>query len=136
MARNRRPRHPIDQHVTFVYSDNLENAARFYGDILALPLVLDQGACRIFRVAADSFLGICRASKVRPAEPRGVILTFVTDELAAWHGTLVAAGAAVDGEPRLNSQYQIEHFFASDPDGRQIEFQKFLSPRWPKPASK
>ena len=122
---------PIDQHVTFVYSANFEEVIRFYEQSLALSLVLDQGACRIYRVAGEAFLGVCRASDNRPAEPTGIILTFVTQELQAWHKRLVAAGVQVDGEPRENPRYRIEHFFAHDPDGRSIEFQRFLSPEWP-----
>jgi catechol 2,3-dioxygenase-like lactoylglutathione lyase family enzyme len=121
----------IDQHVTFVYSAKFEETVRFYEQTLGLSLVLDQGACRIYRVAAEAFLGICRSSENRPAPPGGVILTFVTHELPAWHQRLVAAGAQVDGEPRENSRYRIVHFFVHDPDGRSIEFQRFLSPEWP-----
>ena len=131
MSRTGEPLPSIDQHVTFVYSDKFEETARFYGETLGLALVLDQGACHIYRVAAEAFLGVCSASDTRPAEPGGVILTFVTQELSDWHRRLINAGIPVDGEPRENPLYKIEHFFADDPDGRSVEFQRFLSPEWP-----
>ena len=37
----------IDQQVTFLYTIDLEATAVFYETILELPLILDQGACRI-----------------------------------------------------------------------------------------
>jgi len=48
----------FDQFVTFLYTRDLERSAAFYGELLGLPLVLDQGGCRIFRVARDGFLGV------------------------------------------------------------------------------
>lgn len=131
MNRNAESVPPIDQHVTFIYTADLERLVGFYEKVVGLSLVLDQGNCRIYRVVAESFLGICRASKERPEESGGIILTFVTQEVSAWHQRLVAADIPVDGEPRVNPNYRIEHFFAWDPDGRSIEFQRFLSPQWP-----
>lgn len=31
----------FDQQVTFIYTEDLEESAKFYGEILALPLALD-----------------------------------------------------------------------------------------------
>jgi len=50
----------IDQQITFLYARDLARSAAFYEDILGLPLVLDQGGCRIYRVVGESFLGICQ----------------------------------------------------------------------------
>ena len=44
---------PFPQMVTFIYADPAEPCWRFYGEALALPLVLDQSGCRIYRVAGD-----------------------------------------------------------------------------------
>ncbi len=48
---------PIDQQVTFIYSADLERSRRFYAEVLGLEQVLDQGACRIFRVAGEGSWG-------------------------------------------------------------------------------
>ena len=45
----------FDQQVTFLYVKDLEKSARFYGETLALTLVLDQGPARI-RQRADVFV--------------------------------------------------------------------------------
>jgi catechol 2,3-dioxygenase-like lactoylglutathione lyase family enzyme len=46
----------LDQQVTFLYVRDLEASTRFYGELLGLPLALDQGVCRIYRVAAGAFI--------------------------------------------------------------------------------
>jgi len=40
---------PIDQQITFLYTRDLATTARFYEQVLGLPLAVDQGDCRITR---------------------------------------------------------------------------------------
>ena len=91
-------RPPIEQQVTFIYANEPARSWAFYGELLGLALVLDQGACRIYRAAGDAFLGVCRRGKQQPA-PAGVILTLVTPEVDAWYRYLQAKGAALDYDP-------------------------------------
>jgi catechol 2,3-dioxygenase-like lactoylglutathione lyase family enzyme len=121
---------PIDQQVTFIYTRDLKTSVRFYAETLGLELVLDQGACRIFRVAGEAFLGVC-TNPARAVVPEGFTLTFVTPEVDAWHDRLAAKGVAIEGPPRETPAFRIYNFFARDPDGYRIEFQRFLDPAWP-----
>lgn len=125
---------PIDQQVTFIYTRDLERSARFYAETLGLELVLDQGACRIFRAAGEGFLGVC-TNPARAVVPEGFTLTFVSPDVDAWHHRLAAAGVAIEGPPRENPAFRIYNFVARDPDGYLIEFQRFLDPAWPGKAS-
>ena len=45
---------PFEQSVVFFKVASLESTDRFYRDILGLDLVLDQGACRIYRAAGTA----------------------------------------------------------------------------------
>ena len=55
----------IDQQVTFLLTSDLAATAHFYEDVLGLPLVLDQGSCRIYQVNGNAFIGFCeRADSV------------------------------------------------------------------------
>ena len=47
--------YPFDQQVTFLYTADLQATLDFYENTLGLPLVLDQGGCRIYGVAANAF---------------------------------------------------------------------------------
>lgn len=125
----------IDQQVTFLYTADLDRAAAFYEGVLNLPLALDQGACRIYRVAAAAFLGFCRQTEAIAPERAGVILTLVVDEPDAvdqWADYLVALGVAFERGPLLNERFNIYHLFLRDPDGYLIEIQAFLDPAWPR----
>ena len=120
----------IDQQITFLGTTDLEATAAFYEDVLMLPLVLDQGSCRIYRVAGDSFLGFCRHLP-SSAESRSIILTLVSQEVDDWYAYLLSSDIVVDERPVLNATYNIYHFFLRDPDGYLIEIQQFLDSVWP-----
>ncbi len=122
----------LDQQVTFLYIHDLAVSAHFYHILLGLPLVLDQGICRIYRVGRDAFVGLCQRPDVA-VHPESVILTLVSDDVDAWHGYLVAHGVTVEKAPTLNPTYHIYHCFVRDPDGYLIEIQTFLDPAWPRP---
>ncbi len=122
----------IDEFVTFLYVADLEASHRFYHGVLGLDLVLDQGACRIYRITETGYVGVCSH---RDPEPRGTIVTIVSDDVDGWFATVAAAGVATDGSPRRNEQFGIYHFFAEDPDGHHIEFQRF-GPEWPGPRAR
>jgi len=120
----------IEQQVTFLYTRDLEATADFYEEILDLPLVLDQGSCRIYRVSGDGFLGFCEREET-PEKPSGVIVTLVTAEVDAWHRYLSEKGVEFESPPAHNLTYNIYHCFLRDPNGYLLEIQQFLDPAWP-----
>jgi predicted enzyme related to lactoylglutathione lyase len=118
----------FDAAITFCYVPDLGAAARFYEDVLGLPLVLDQGGCRIYRVAGSGYFGFCEREV--PVQAESTLLTFVTDDVDGVHARLVAAGAPVDQAPRDNDEYGIYHAFYRDPAGYRIEVQRFHDAAW------
>jgi catechol 2,3-dioxygenase-like lactoylglutathione lyase family enzyme len=129
------------QQVTFLYTDDAARSFRFYEEVVGLTLVLDQGPARIYRVAGESFLGVCETSSVQqgpPADrqPGGVIVTFVCRTKAdvdAWHRRLIGRGVVFEKAPAENARYRIYNAFFRDPDGYLLEIQAFLDPAWPTP---
>ncbi|MCB9451604.1 MAG: VOC family protein [Anaerolineaceae bacterium] len=124
---------PIQQQVTFLYTYDLEISAKFYGDILKLSLVLDQGTCRIYRVARDSFLGICQRDGMTrdSAAINRVIITLVTQDVDRWYAYLQERNVQIERPPQHNPKFNIYHCFLRDPNGYLIEIQRFLDPAWP-----
>ena len=119
----------IAQQITFLHTRDLEATARFYEEVLGLPLALDQGDCRIYRVSRDGYVGFCR----RPGASGvgdDVILTFVTAEVDRWYQSLSDRGVVFERPPALNAKYNIYHCFLRDPNGYLIEIQRFLDPTW------
>lgn len=117
----------ITQQITFLHTQDLAETRKFYAEILALPLVRDQGSCLIFKVTETAFLGFC--VHIEPVPPgRKVILTLVSDEVDSWYAALKANGQQVIDPPKYHPDYQIYHFFIPDPNGYWIEIQKFDQP--------
>ncbi len=122
----------FEQFVTFIYVRDIRASDAFYGDLLGLPLVLDQGACRIYRVAGDAYLGVCQQRDAAVAQaPGSLILTLVASDVDGWHRYLAERGVPVEQAPQYNPRFNIYHCFLRDPDGYLIEIQRFLDPEWP-----
>jgi len=45
----------FDAAVTFCYTRDLGRLAEFYEGVMELPLALDRGGCRIYRVAEKGY---------------------------------------------------------------------------------
>ncbi|MCE7946972.1 MAG: VOC family protein [Chloroflexi bacterium CFX4] len=123
-------RPPISEHITFVYVPDLKVAARFYGEWLGLPLALDQGGCRIYRAAAESYIGVCQRQGADASPKQGVILTLVSEDVDGWYAFLSAQGVLFETPPQINTTYGIYHCFLRDPAGYLVEIQRFLNPDW------
>ncbi len=125
--------HPaIDAQITFLYTRDLAATARFYEDILGLPLKLDQGGCRIYHVGGEAYVGFCWRDDAPQgaADPgaRHVVLTLVTPEVDEWRRRLSERGVVFEKAPAVNPRYNIYHCFLRDPNGYLIEIQRFLDP--------
>ena len=118
---------PITQQITFLYVTDLDVSTAFYAGMLGLPLVRDQGTCRIYRAAPTAFIGLCRRPDIVP-QPDSLIVTLVTDNVDSWFMRAVAAGATVESPPAHSDLYQITHCFLRDPDGYRVEIQRFDTP--------
>ena len=124
----------FEQQVTFLYTADMDRARRFYEGVIGLECVLVQdGGCRIYRTGRDSFLGLCRAREGRAADPKGVIVCLVDQDVEGWARRLKEKGATLEKEPSHNPDFAITHLFLRDPDGYLIEIQRFEDPRWPSP---
>jgi len=124
----------IEDQITFLYTDNLDQAGDFYGEVMGFELVLDQGLCRIFRTRKGAFLGVCqKREKQGVGQEVGVIFTLVVEDVDGWYQYLeTREEAALQGEPKVNEEYGIYHFFLRDPDGYTLEIQRFLDTDWDK----
>ena len=112
--------------ITWVYCKDLEEAARFYGDVLELPLSRDAGAARIYQAGDQALIGVCREFENRRANPEGGMITLLRDDVDGWYSRLQAKGATLHGAPEKIEQFGIYSFFCEDPNGYVIEVQKFL----------
>ncbi len=114
--------------ITFLPAADLQRSRWFYSDVLRLELVLDQGACLIWRVTESSYVGICERQSVETT--KDVILTLVADDVDGWCNRIIDAGGTIDRGPEHSDRYGIYHAFLTDPDGNVVEIQRFDDPNW------
>ncbi len=118
----------FDAQVTFCYCPDLDASAEFYEQTLGLPLVLDQGSCRIYRAATAAYLAFCHRESA--PKPEGIILTLVSQDVDGWYSKLSSRGVEFETPPKLNPDFNIYHCFLRDPNGYLIEIQRFDDPAW------
>ncbi|UCF09445.1 MAG: VOC family protein [Candidatus Bipolaricaulota bacterium] len=119
---------PVDSTIVFFGTADLDATSHFYEGILGLPLVLDQGRCRIYRCSQDGFVGFCLRKE--PVHGERAILTLVSDDVDGWADRLRDAGVELEKAPAHNDVYGIYHLFVYDPNGILVEVQRFDDPRW------
>ena len=124
-----RPPPPFEQSLCFFPCRDLDATQTFYEALLGLPMVLDQGACRIFQVSRDGYVGFCTHREAPQAE--GPIITLVTRDVEHVAERLKANGVIFESPLTPNTRFQITHAFLRDPDGYLVEIQRFDDPRWP-----
>lgn len=132
----------FEQSITWLYTADLaglERLARFYGEVLELPFVMDQqvagGQTRIHRASPTHFIGLCCIPN-RSLGTRGMIFTFLVPDLAVAHAHYRARGVPFESEPDMTPGKLIHSCFFHDPEGYKLELQEFADPRWPYPGGR
>lgn len=122
------PRPPLgdnDLAITFLYYRDLPAAMRFYEDVLGLPLAIDQGWSKIYRIAPGAHVGLVDESRgmhrAHPVKP--VQICIRVKDVDAWHAWAAARGVAGLTTPKTSDELGIRAFVMDDPEGYQIEIQ-------------
>ena len=108
--------------IIFLRTRILDQIRSFYLEDIGMDLWLEQEDCIILR-HDNLLLGFCQREE---ADLQGMI-TFYFDkneEVDDYHERFEETA---DAPPRTNPKYNIYHFFCKDPEGRTLEFQRFLS---------
>ena len=123
------PAHPpFEQSICFFHTADLAATRGFYETQLGLPMVLDQGACQIFKISVDGYVGFC--THRQPTNTDGIIITLVTTEVETVCARLKASGVSFEKMPSFNERFNITNAFLKDPNGYLVEIQRFEDPNW------
>lgn len=106
--------------IVFFKTADLGLLKEFYGKVLGLSLWLDQGTCAIFR-SGNQLLGFCQADKAET----GATITFFYASRAEVDARYLELKDIATDAPKPNEKFAIYHFWATDPEGRVLEFQSF-----------
>jgi catechol 2,3-dioxygenase-like lactoylglutathione lyase family enzyme len=117
----------VDGFISFLPTVRPIESADFYERVLGLELVLDQSACRIYRINGGAYLGLCERDEPGPT---GVVTTLVTEEVDGWCDRITAQGWRLRSGPEHNDRFRIYHAYLEDPDANVLEIQRFDDPNW------
>ncbi|MCP4335136.1 MAG: VOC family protein [Gammaproteobacteria bacterium] len=117
----------IVAQISWLYTEDLNTSASFYADVLGLECIRDEGDARVFATAENAGIGVCRVFAERVVEPRGGMISIVTNDVDAWYRRLLDKGVEIAQPPHRLERFGIYTFFITDPNGYVIEFQQFDS---------
>ncbi len=125
-----RPVAPNDLAITFFYYRDLAAAMAFYEDVLGLPLAIDQGWCKIYRIAEGAHVGLVDEAKGmnKWAAVKPVQLCIRVPDVDAWYAYAEAQGVDNLSKLFVNDAIGIRAFVFNDPEGYQIEIQTATRP--------
>ena len=105
--------------IVFFGTQAHDDVVAFYRD-LGAEIWLEQPDCTILE-AGDFRFGFCKRES---ADTEGIV-TFVFDDREGVDEMYDRLGDRAEEPPEFNETYDIYQCFASDPEGRTVEFQTF-----------
>ena len=111
--------------ITFFYYRDLPTAMRFYEDILGLPLAIDQGWCKIYRICPGAHVGLVDETRGmnKWAAVKPVQLCIRVPQVDDWYAYAQAKDLDNLSKLFVNDALGIRAFVFTDPEGYQIEIQ-------------
>jgi predicted enzyme related to lactoylglutathione lyase len=120
----------IQSQITFLYYQDIEQAASFFQQVLGLEPVEDQQWAKIYRLSGNAFLGAVSGEQGfhQVQDQSAVLITLVVDDVRWWYEHLKSHGVKLLSELQHREEIQIRCFFFEDPGGYSYEIQQFLKP--------
>jgi predicted enzyme related to lactoylglutathione lyase len=115
----------ISLQISWVYTQEFDSTANFYADGLGLKCIREGDGARLFATTANAAIGVCAVFGDRVVEPKGGMISIVTEDVDAWYRRLVDRGVTIAEPPQRFEGFGIYTFFVTDPNGYVIEFQQF-----------
>lgn len=118
----------VQANIVWLYYRDVPAAQRFYGEVLGLPLMVDQGFAKVYQVSPTSFVGLVDETKGlhRTSETKPVTLSFVTEQIDEWYQYLIGRGVKIRNPLADATRHPTRGFVALDPEGYFLEFERFL----------
>jgi predicted enzyme related to lactoylglutathione lyase len=118
----------IEGMITFTYYNDLPAAERFYGEIMGLEKVVDVGFAKVYKAAENAHMGIVDSAQghLKTAEEKPVMLTFIVEDIEAWHNHLVENGVEITQPPKEPSYLRMKTMLFKDPEGYVGEILEWL----------
>ena len=115
----------------FLYYDGLEDAARFYEDVLGFDLKLDRDWVKIFKYGGDCHVGLVDESmgSHRVMEEKSTRLQLMVEDAQSWLEYVKSKGLSPSRDELEEGKIlRIKAFSVKDPGGYTVEFCEYLTP--------
>ncbi len=106
--------------IVFYATKQLDSVADFYMNEVGCELWLDQGACKILK-HGNMLFGFCKSDHV----DKESVITFFYPQKEQVDEMYQKMKNIAEEKPKMNPKFNIYHFYATDPEGRSVEFQYF-----------
>ena len=125
MPKLSRPEASNELAITFFYYRDLPAAMQFYEDVLGLPLAIDQGWCKIYRICPGAHVGLVDETMGmnKWAATKPVQLCIRVPKVDDWYAYAKAEKLDNLSDLFVNDDIGIRAFVFTDPEGYQIEIQ-------------
>jgi len=107
--------------LVFLGTGDLDMIKDFYVHDMEMNIWLEQAECIILK-HENLLIGFCQRDHI---DIDGIITLFfdTREEVDRYYQKFQNIS---EGPPMINERYRIYHFYAKDPEGRRLEFQRFL----------
>ena len=115
--------------ITWLYYRDLPRMERFWGEVMGLRPVVDQGWAKVYQGSRTGFIGLVdeRRGMHRSTEKKAVNVSFIIDDIDGWFRTVkqresfALRGTAITDDEA--GRYRA--FVGYDPEGYFLEFDRF-----------
>lgn len=121
----------INGALTFFYYHNLEEASKFYREIMRFEAKLDLEWVKIYKIGEDSHLGLVNTEmgSHKPSEDKPVRLQIMVSDAQAWFDYYKEKGIPMNkDEVYVGSLLNIKTCSVKDPGGYTIEMCEYTTP--------
>jgi predicted enzyme related to lactoylglutathione lyase len=114
---------PVSGQVTFLYYQDLDRAAEFYGETLGLKTTLGLDWVKIFQLSPSSSVGLVNATggTHRPSSDKPVMVSLVVEDVDGWYEYVKSRGVEVPNPPKDSARTGVRSFGFKDPEGYTLE---------------
>jgi hypothetical protein len=114
--------------ITFLYYNNIEQAEKFFKEVLRLPLIMDQGFAKIYQIHGDAFIGCVKKSEgsIDSSNKGGALISINTSDVDQWYQHVSSFPLPFISEVKLIERIPLKSFFFKDYEGYDFEIQQFI----------
>ncbi len=117
----------LSSQITFLYFKEIDNAKKFFDEILQLEMVCDQGWAYVWKTGKESFVGAVDSSKgsIKTENRGGVLISLTVTNIEEVYESFKKLNLDSCTEIKEMKDIGLKSFFFKGPEGYDFEIQQF-----------